>query len=303
MKLKYLILTVLCLALSIQHLSACSCIRGRLFCEHINQTNDISAFKAVIIKQVDYGWEDDDWGWGYDNQAVYARVLTIYKDDLGLTDTIKLYGNSQEASCDVNVMSRYRLQDTIILSIAQNYRTIVNPDSLSENHYQNKLDLCSTYMLHVKDGMVKGEIHADFVSDYEYENEVFTFSESLFDQSLKDCEFDESASPESHLNPTPFPFENIDLEPLNFENWNLDFLVFPNPVVKGGKLRINPKSPPSNLNIELRLISMKGQVLREEKRAINPLHTMDLEGLDTGIYIVEMKTGDQRLCRKVFVSE
>ena len=62
-------------------LSACSC-EWPIFCEFLEEPTVKLAFQAKVIKHAEYE---------SDNLAVYLKLIKKYKDDIQVTDTIKIY--------------------------------------------------------------------------------------------------------------------------------------------------------------------------------------------------------------------
>ncbi|HHG84598.1 MAG TPA: hypothetical protein ENJ82_07605, partial [Bacteroidetes bacterium] len=125
-------------------LFACSC--DPLFiCEYIEEETTIVAFQARVIDHKEYSPQ---------NLAIYLEIIKRYKDEAGMTDTIKLYGREIEADCSINVFGRYPIGDTLIIAIGPFWDSnqIINPDSISENYWEYFPVLCDFIGLRVKEG-------------------------------------------------------------------------------------------------------------------------------------------------------
>lgn len=75
--------------------------------------------------------------------------------------------------------------------------------------------------------------------------------------------------------------------------------VFPNP--GNGKFRIRTQNMPSP-RIHLRLLTLQGAILRQESRELvmdRSESDLDLTGLSAGIYLLELRSGDQRWVERI----
>ena len=245
---------------------ACSC-SALFICEYIEAEASIVAFQARVIKHREYSPQ---------NLAVYLEVIKRYKDEVGMTDTIKLYGMKQEASCDVYFShNRYPVGDTVIMAIGTSdygYE-FYNPDSLFENYWEYRPNLCKLIYLKVNDGTVVGIIT----------NKISEYPLSWFDEQLEECGFS--------------------LEQLQELKCSEDsFILFPNPsatteVSIRGKYSMNTFE-------RIRVFAADGRLLSDfREKAGEHIYHWKLKGLREGLNIIEITCNGQVYYKKVIVEQ
>lgn len=243
---------------------ACSC-EALFICEYIEEETTTVAFQAKVIDHKEYSPQ---------NMAIYLEIIKRYKDEAGMTDTIKLYGREIEAGCAINVCERYPIGDTLIMAIgpAWDSNQIINPDSLSENYWEYYPVLCDFIGLRVRDGKVRGRIT----------NEILEYPLTLFDDQLDGCRFSVEQ-----------------LEDLRCSEDN--FIVFPNPsstdkiTIKGEYLW--------NTFQKIRIFGADGRLLNEFNDVIaHPIYHVELEEFQDGLNIIEI-TCDGRVYYKKIIIE
>ncbi len=244
---------------------ACSCDIV-YFCDYLTMDNDD---EIIVVK----GEVIDDRNYSSDNQAVYLKVLSTFRSDVEITDTIKIFGSDSEAGCEVNVFSRFRYGHTVYLGLRLQYNgedigfTIDDPEASIENYWKFKPLLCGTRVLRIEDGMIKGAIS----------DGVFEYPEELFENSLGDCPF--------VLNSTESP-----------NALEAGISIFPNPSANGA-INIRSKISISQVNLydlSARLIlSQNGSQLSRNSLYLN----------QPGIFFLEIIADGKRHYEKVIVSK
>src|SRR5687768_7026869 len=125
-------LLTLFVLLSIGFSQACQCER-LYFCEYLKDPDKKIVIKARVDNYKEYS---------PDNTAVYLEVLKIFRDDVGITSIIKLYGTTTCCDCSIDFRSEFIVGDTLYLAIGLEYNnqniggTIVNPDDIYEDFWE-----------------------------------------------------------------------------------------------------------------------------------------------------------------------
>ncbi len=263
MKLLRTVLSVLLSFYFIQPIAACSCAR-HFFCDYIANDNiETVVVKGEVIQHRDYGGN---------NRAIYLKVLTVLRDDVEITSTIKLFGNAYEASCDINIFAKFPLWSTVYVAFNTKFNgydiggVVNDPDDLVEDHWKHRPNLCHTNILKLEGGWVKG-----FIADG-----VEAYSTAFFEESLKNCEFTQD-----YYSETPdTPKEKI--------------VVFPNPSGTG-RVRIDASFPITKVN----LYEMSGRLLSTKQE--DQLTDNAFKINQRGIFILEIFGGQSRCYEKVVV--
>lgn len=239
---------------------ACSCAFFP-FCQYIQHPPVKVAVQARVIRSKVYA---------PDNFAVYLQVLEKYKDDVAVTDTIKVYGNDFESFCYVNVLSYFPVGDTVIVAfgIFNGFLTpIVNPDSLTEHYYEVKPILCEMVKLNLQNGIVSGSISPG----------INACSLSDFEAGLGLCSF---------------PVVGV----REYEQLDPNFHIYPNPA-SDGRVYIRSERPYDPIE-KIRLFSMDGRLIRVFfGLPAGDTIEMDLPG--AGIYLLEIAGSGKMYYRKV----
>ncbi|HOY03872.1 MAG TPA: T9SS type A sorting domain-containing protein [Saprospiraceae bacterium] len=241
---------------------SCSCILVH-FCQYVQDTTVKIAIQGRVISNKTYS---------DDNQAVYMQVLKKYKEDILITDTIKVYGGPNEAACDVDVLWHFQVGDTVLLAFGYvyYYPPVVNPDSLHENYFGLRPQLCNIVELHVFDGIVNGAISPD----------VWQYPLDHFNDALHDCSFTTSVHPEQYAG--------------NHIN------VYPNPSADG-KVYLQTDLPVDLID-RIRVFSVDGRLVREMTGLNNgSVILLDTGDLGNGLYVLEIQCGAKMLYRKLEV--
>ena len=241
---------------------ACDCALVP-FCQYMQQAQVQATVQARVISSKNYS--------AY-NQAVYLQVIKKYKDELSITDTIKLYGGPNEAACDVDVLQHFQIGDTVLLAFGyiDNYPPVENPDAANENYFGLRPQLCYLVELHVLDGIVNGPISTD----------VWQYPLDRFDDALSDCSFT------SLPHPNEYPDNYI--------------RIYPNPTADG-KVYLDTNLP-LDLIDRIRVFSIDGRMIREMTGLNNgQVYMIDIGDLNDALYILEIQCEEKQFYRKLEV--
>lgn len=245
---------------------ACSCI-GAHFCNAIRDSSVQVAVLAKIVRSTEYT---------PDNAAVYLQVLNNYKDESSITDTIKVYGNEHENVCFVDVLYHFLVGDTVIVAFGSfqfGNETLYNPDSLIENHYEVRPNLCYMILLQVENGIVYGPISQG----------VDAYPLSHFENALSTC-----------------AFPVVDLPELT--NPALNFRIHPNPSTDG-RLYISSKQPTIQIEM-IRVFSIDGRLIRTYSwLSGNNNNPVEIELPDSGMHVLEIHAGGKVYWEKAVSGE
>jgi len=171
MKRKFFSIWIVCY-LSVNFVLACSCTRYS-FCEFYQLPETKIAFKAIVLNNKTYSSE---------NFAVYLKIIKKYKEEIPITDTIKIFGGPNEASCQLDVR-RFVDGDTLIGGVAiYSNEPVIDPDSLLENFLDLDPGGCGTWFFKPRNNWISG-----FIDD-----KIFEYPLDLFEEVLKkdECSFD-----------------------------------------------------------------------------------------------------------------
>jgi len=149
------------------------------------------AFKAVVLNNKIYS---------SDYFAVYLKVIKKYKEEVPITDTIKIFGGPNEASCQLDVR-RFVEGDTLLGAVAlYSNEPVIDPDSLLENFLDLDPGACAVRFLKPRNNWISG-----FIDD-----KIFEYPLDLFEKAIDDCSFDFDfiqnhycSSDEFYLSPNP----------------------------------------------------------------------------------------------------
>ncbi|MCH2080885.1 MAG: T9SS type A sorting domain-containing protein [Saprospiraceae bacterium] len=243
----FLFIVFFCLKISL----GCSCYRN-YYCEFIKSEFTFAAFQAKVVDTVTY----NDY-----NLAIYLEIMDTHKDLVGMTDTIKLYGSTVEAACAIHFLERFRLGDTVMMAMANEFESgfsITNPDSLSESYFEYYPHLCQFVGLRVHNNIIHGSIH-EGVWEYPFPH---------FKESLSNCNYSDEVLQEYKCN-------------------HSTFTVFPNPTI-GNFAFLKTENMRYRAN-SIRVFSADGRLVYQaenfEGRWSEPIK---LENLPIGLSIIEI---------------
>ncbi|MCC6282838.1 MAG: T9SS type A sorting domain-containing protein [Saprospiraceae bacterium] len=258
------ILVLLLLTVGLAEGKACSCIQIH-FCSYLRDTSVKVAVQARVLHSVVYA---------PDNFAVYLKVLKIYKQEVPITDTIKVYGNDQDFACYVNVLSFFPVGDTVIGAFSSFQFTeaqLPNPDSLTEHYYEVRPTLCNMLVLNLLHGIVTGPI-TEGLDAYPLDH---------FEDGLSTCIFPVVDVPE-------------------YENPELHFRIYPNPS-RSGKLYISSQSSHDPIE-KIRVYAVDGRLNCEYfNLSENQPLPLEISISGTGVHVLEIHSGGKVFYQKAIV--
>jgi len=260
-----LLFTALSLIISGQSvLHACSCIYEHHYCSFIQEPEIVANFKAVVIRTVEYSFE---------NHAAYLKIVQVAKAPAGMRDTVKIYGSAHEADCSIRIKKTFYPGDTVLVAISDKYpgQPIVNPDSLSENYTEFRQSICWSVVLIIRNAVVQGKIAPG----------IRFYPAAAFETDLMDCAFrlETAAALNCVRN---------------------KYILSPNPA-DGGTVRLTGKYPYLHLEA-VRIFDMNGRLVREHGwQTSAPVEYLEFTGLSPGMYVVEITCQGQRQLRRLVV--
>lgn len=255
--------TIFLISLS-SSLWACSCALSS-FCEVVREYDQV-ALQVKPIRQVLYTADpNDEFAFFDDQQAVYLEVLEIYQSDIQLTDTIKIYGSSNSAACELDVHRLFPVGETIIATFSGWHPTYINnPDAAKEDYVEANPNSCTTFL-----GTVNGaEVEGFFGGQGLTKMPIKTL--------LKDCGLDET-------------------DACGFSR----FKVFPNPSFGEKTILFNPRSTDIQ---QLNIYNSAGQLFVQQTilPTIEP-ENIPLPVLPKGVHFIEIISATSRCVEKVMV--
>lgn len=244
----------------------CSCPR-KYFCEYLHTTDKKIAIEATVIHHKAY----------LQNDAVYLKVDSLLRDDVGITNVIKLYGKSGTTDCHVDVFRYFPVGSKVYLILGMEYEgqpalshSFVNPDDIYEDLWEIAPFSCFLVWLHVENNIVKGSL--------EYGMGEYPLEE--FENTLLDCEYSEEVVSSYNCNQLPFR-------------------IYPNPSTDG-LINIRNRYQYTSIN-RIRIWDISGRYLYEEE--VEPIifqrATFTFEY--SGLYIVEYQCEENTFFEKVIV--
>lgn len=169
-----LLLIIFFIGFKIIGVLSCSCPR-LYFCEYLKEDVIKIAIEATVLHHKVYPQFD----------AVYLSVDKIFRDDVGITDIIKLYGESETAGCQVDVLKRFPDGTKVYLIIGLQNNGVdygheyVNPDANYEDYWEFAPFSCLMVLLSVTNDIVSGPIL----------NNVPEYPLSSFENHLENCDY------------------------------------------------------------------------------------------------------------------
>lgn len=253
---------------SITYSIGCSCA-GVYFCDYLNGEPDREKLfiKGKVLSHVEYS---------ENNIAVYIEVYKKFRDDVGVTDTIKLFGSIYEAGCQINPY-RFKVNSEIYLGMEVGTGfDITDPDEEGDRYWSFGMVLCSTVTLGIENDVVRGRIsEKDLIFEYPLE---------LFESKLENCEYSN--------------------EELNKIRCSIgEYTVFPNPS-NGEKIRFRNNNTFIGSGIrEINVYTIDGRLKNHLEFREAPFQQIDLTIDDSGIYVLEVLCGEEKHYKKVIVKK
>lgn len=249
-------------------LFGCSCER-KYFCDDYSDLSEDRVFiKGKVIDHVEYS---------HLNVAVYIEVLDILRDDVGISDTIKLFGDNTNSSCRIYPYG-FKVDSEIYLGLGLTYSgnpigyDVVDPDLEQDKYWSFGPSLCSTIKLRIKNDIVRGAIsEQDLIYEYPLE---------FFESNLESCSFS--------------------LQELNTLKCNSGhFMVYPNPS-NGEEINLKNEYFYSSIT-RVNIYSVDGKLKKQLNFTIDSFQKVKFELDNSGIYILEIFCEEQVYYKKVVV--
>lgn len=245
---------------------SCSCER-LYFCEYLKNDDKKVVFRATVVNYKEYS--------SY-NTAVYLQITEIYRDDVGVTNVIKLYGSTESAGCQVDFRSRFTKGADLFIALGIEYNgnnvgfDYVNPDDIFEDFWEFAPHLCTTVVLSNDENRINGSI-APSISEYPIEQ---------FLLRLDNCDYSLA-----ELN--------------NYRCLDADFLLYPNPTADGTIKIINGFKYSAVQTI--RVISIDGRILFSDDFNNDPFQKTEISFKNSGLFIMEIRCNENIEYRKFIV--
>jgi hypothetical protein len=244
---------------------SCSCDRI-YFCEYLKDADNQIAIEATVLHHKVY----------LQNDAVFLKVDKVFRDDVGITDVIKLYGKSGTADCHVDVLNRFPDGTKVYLIIGLQYNgndvshSFVNPDAIYEDHWEIAPFSCLMISLTVRNNIVTGPILPG-VGEYPL---------AEFESRLQNCDF-----PEEVLN--------------NSRCTQLPFRIYPNPSTDG-IVNIGNLYRYSSIK-RIRICDISGRFVYDEILESVPYQKATIRFEYSGVYILEFQCEENTFFEKIIV--
>jgi hypothetical protein len=258
--------TTFCLLLSIVVCQACSCNR-LYFCEYLKDPEKKIVIKAKVGTYKEYSPE---------NTALYLEVLDVFRDDVGITPVIKLYGSTTCCLCHLHFQNRFIKGSTIYLAVGLEYNGhdagnhIVNPDGPYEDYWEFFPSSCLTVVLTTEEGRIKGPI-AEYVTEYPM---------TVFDEKLENCDYSLSELQE-------------------YQCADEDYIVSPNPS-QDGMITIRNSYDFSAIE-NIQIFDTSGRLVYSREFESTPFQRTQIEFQDKGLFIIAFRCSQSTFYKKFIV--
>lgn len=237
------------------------------FCEYFHDEDKKIVIEATVSHHRIYP----------QNDAVYLKVDQIFRDDIGITSVIKLYGKSGTTDCHVDVLKRFPDGSKVYLILGLEFdgeaawtHSYVNPDDIFENLWEIAPVSCFMVLLEVKNNIVTGPLL--------YGLGEYPLAE--FESSLQNCEY---------------PKEVLD----NYRCDQLPFLVYPNPSTDG-VINIGNLYRYTSIT-RVRICDLSGRYIYDEIIESIPFQKATFTFDFSGMYIIEFHCDDKIFYEKLIV--
>ena len=245
---------------------SCSCEK-LYFCEYLKNDDKKVVFRATVADYKEYS---------VNNTAVYLYVTEIYRDDVGISNIIKLYGSTQSGDCHMFFRNRFTKGADMFIALGLEYNgnsvgfDFVNPDDPFEDYWEFAPHLCTTVVLSTEADKVNGAV-APSISEYPIDQ---------FIKGLDSC--------------------NYNLEDLNkYRCMDTDFIIYPNPS-PDGKIQIMNGFNYSAID-KVRIYGLDGKVIYTYDFGFDAFQKTELTIKFSGLYLMEIQCDNNTEFRKFIV--
>lgn len=237
------------------------------FCEYLHDADKKIAIEATVIHHRIY----------LQNDAVYLKVDQVFRDDIGITNVIKLYGKSGTTDCHVDVLRRFPKGSKVYLILGLEYNgeavwthSYVNPDNLYEDLWEIAPFSCFMVLLEVKNNIISGPILP----------ELGEYPLAEFESTLQNCDYSEEVLSNYRCNQLPFK-------------------IYPNPSTDG---IVNIGNLYRNSSIKrIRICDLSGRYLYDKILESIPFQRATIILDYSGLYFVEFQCEENTFFEKVIV--
>lgn len=259
------ILVVLAIILRISEGQACQCY-PLYFCEYLYESSKKVVIEGTVLRHVSYSKDD----------AVYLKVDQVFRDDVGISGIIKLYGQPETGDCHVDVLKRFPDGSKVYVAIGLEFNgqpvshSFTNPDALYEDYWEIAPFSCFMALLNVKNGIVSGRIIP----------QVFEYPLDVFEQHIETC--------------------NYSIEDLNISRCNqLPFKIFPNPS-SDGTFHIANEYRYTSIK-RIRIFDVSGRIIYDQTLEPDTFQKASFHLPHSGLYILEFQCQEAAFFEKVIV--
>ena len=211
-----------------------------------------------------------------DNTAVYLEVLKVFRDDVGITSIIKLYGSNECCDCQLRFRQKFIVDSILYLAIGLEYNNqdagygIVNPDAIYEDFWEFHPISCLTVVLSKEESRVMGSIAKD-IGEYPL---------SIFEERLENCDY------------------SLD-ELQEFQCMDTDYIVYPNPS-EDGTIYISNHYRYSAIN-HIQIFDTSGKLVYSEDFEQISYQKTKVEFMHSGFYIIAFTCAQETFYKKIVV--
>lgn len=259
-------LAILFVLLSIGFSKACQCER-LYFCEYLKGPDKKIVIKARVANYKEYS---------PNNTAAYLEVLKVFRDDVGITNIIKLYGKATCCECLLDFTRQFIVGSTIYLAMGLEYNNqdagyeIINPEDIYENFWEFYPSSCLSVVLTTEEDRIMGPIAKD----------IFEYSLDIFEENLENC--------------------NFSLEELQqYQCADKDYIVYPNPS-EDGTISISNNYKYSAIK-NIQIFDTSGKLVFSSDFEMKPFQKAQIEFLNSGLYIIAFTCSSDTFYKKIIV--
>lgn len=252
--------------MSMSSTRACSC-HQLYFCEYLKGPD-----KKVVVKVRVGNYKE----YSDANTAVYLEVLKVFRDDVGITSIIKLYGSNECCLCMLDFRYRFKVNSILYLAIGLEYNnqdagySIVNPDAIYEDFWEFYPSSCLTILLAETESRISGSI-AEGIAEY---------PASIFEERLENCDY------------------SLD-ELQEYQCMDTDYIVYPNPS-EDGTIYISNNYYYSAIN-RIQIFDTGGKLVYTEDFEQTDYQRTKIEFIHSGFYIIAFTCAHETFYKKIIV--